>query len=173
MNKVLDLHHHLSEGKLLLRDEAIPQRNTTTTTDIVPIVTQEFGEENNDMLNNYDCEAVWNICDQSQSLLDADSKFRKDNNIQELQRSLVDLAGVLKQGSNYKYQTMIGLAGELNRITEDNEKNHENACDDLRKLIQKYTRLNVTQHTLDNDSDITEVLHFPETGYNRKRVEKN
>ena len=103
----MDLQHYLLEGKVLLRDNKIPVRNNSSLLASSSLISDYSNEEFTD---NYDTDAVMKVCDQSQSLLDHDSEYRQNNNIQEIQRSLKDMACVLNQSSNNKYQKMIGLA---------------------------------------------------------------
>ena len=136
MEKVLDLEQYLLEGKVFLRDQKIPARNNNSVPALSSLISDSSDEEFTD---NYDTEAVMKVCDQSQSLLDNDSKYRQNNNIQEFQRSLKDMACVLNQSSNNKYQKMIGLAGELHRVTEENEQWHDEGCDIIAGAISKFT----------------------------------
>ena len=141
MEKVIGLQQLLSEGKFFLRDDKIPAINNSELTIFSPLISDSSDDENTE---NYAPNAVMKVCDQSQSLLDNDSEYRQKNNIQEFQRSLKDMAGVLNQSSNNKYQKMIGLAGELHRITEDNEDWHDEGCDIVAGAISKFTKLRVS-----------------------------
>ena len=165
----MDLQHYLLEGKVLLRDNKIPVRNNSSLLASSSLISDYSNEEFTD---NYDTDAVMKVCDQSQSLLDNDSEYRQNNNIQEIQRSLKDMACVLNQSSNNKYQKMIGLAGELNRITEDNEQWHDEGCDIIAGAISKFTKLRVGHRNITIDAKESSRLHFPETGQYNKQKEK-
>ena len=169
MEKVLDLQHYLLEGKVFLRDNEIPSRKKSSLPVLSSLISDSSDEEFTD---NYDTEAVMKVCDQSQSLLDNDSEYRQKNNIQEFQRSLKDMACVLNQSSNNKYQKMIGLAGELHRITEDNEQWHDEGCDIIAGAISKFTKLRVGHRHITRDAEESSRLHFPETGQYNKQKEK-
>ena len=141
MSTVLDLHQHLLGGQPLLREQLIPSRNCAIAQESNLIISDDIDDGlNNSIQQNYGAEAVWKMSQQSQSLLDADSDFRKANNIPKLQRSILDMASLLKQGGNNKYQSMVALVGELHRITEDGEDDHNEAIEDIRNLIRKWTK---------------------------------
>ena len=79
MEKVLDLEQYLLEGKVFLRDQKIPARNNNSVPALSSLISDSSDEEFTD---NYDTEAVMQVCDQSQSLLDNNSEYRENNNIQ-------------------------------------------------------------------------------------------
>lgn len=72
MSKVLDLHYHLSRGIPLLWDESIMPRECNRYLSLPVVVTQDNNEEHYLAIqDNYASVTVWQIRDQSQSLLDA------------------------------------------------------------------------------------------------------
>ena len=174
METVLDLHHYLLCGQPLLRDQRIPSRNSQIAQEENVLILDDSDDaRNNSIQQNYGAEAVWQLSQQSQSLLDADSDFRKANNISQLQRSIIDMAKLLKQGSNNKYQTLVGLAGEIHRLTEDDEDDHNTAVEQLMGLVREWTKkkssnINSSYDTCDN----VERLHLAETGHYRQNREK-
>ena len=128
-------------GQPLLREQQIPSRDCDIAKESNFIISDEIDDGlNNSIKQNYGAEAVWKMSQQSQSLLDTESNFCRANNIPKLQCSILDMASLLKQGSNNKYQSMVGLVGELHRITEDDEDDHNEAIEDLRNLIHKWTK---------------------------------
>ena len=165
MEKVLDLQEYLSNGNVLLRENEIPPRNEDNNLTLSRMVSEDFVENSSD---NYAPEAVMQICSQSQSFLDNDSDFRKENGIQEFQRSL----RVLNQSSNNKYQRMSGLCNELHRVTEMNEDWHDQGCSMVADAISHFVKLHVTQNAKQGGDKTRERLHFPENGQYMKQKEK-
>ena len=174
MNSVLDLHHYLSGGQPLLREYPIPSRECHLSQECeLSILDDSDDARNNCIQQNYGAEAVWQMSEQSQSLLDADSDFRKANNIPQLQRSILDMAKLLKQGSNNKYQTLVGFIGEIHRLTEDNEDDHNLAVQQQMALVREWTKKKSSKINCTNDMcDKVERLHLAETGHYRQNREK-
>ena len=163
----------------MLRGQPIPPRGKE-----FPVICATITQEDDDILTtacneeNYGTEATIKYCEDSQTMIDEDKNFREKHNIQNLQRSLIDMATVIKSSSTNKYQGMIGVAGELHRITEYDNNRHDGAMEDMLDLIKKYTKLKLEDEkeiiTEDDDesSSDEERLYFPETGHSLKKREK-